>query len=39
MKAARIHQFGAPEVIVIDNLPRQIPTFQANRVLRMACCA
>jgi NADPH:quinone reductase-like Zn-dependent oxidoreductase len=25
MQAARIHRFGGPEVIVIDNLPRPTP--------------
>jgi NADPH:quinone reductase-like Zn-dependent oxidoreductase len=25
MKAARIHRFGSPEVIVIDNLPQPVP--------------
>ena len=30
MKAARIHRFGPPDVIVVDDLPR--PTPGANQV-------
>jgi NADPH:quinone reductase-like Zn-dependent oxidoreductase len=26
MKAARIHQFGPPDVIVIDDTPRPVPS-------------
>jgi NADPH:quinone reductase-like Zn-dependent oxidoreductase len=37
MKAARIHRFGAPDVIVIDDLPRPVP--KEGEVLVQVACA
>ena len=31
MKAARIHNFGGPEVIVLEDVPRPIHVISANR--------
>jgi NADPH:quinone reductase-like Zn-dependent oxidoreductase len=37
MKAARIHRFGPPDVITIDDLPRPVP--KDGEVLVQVACA
>lgn len=43
MKAARIHNFGGPEVIVLEDVPRPMPATGdvlvrvENRIWRVGC--